>query len=110
MLGSLFLSLSLSLSLSLFLFFTRRTSQQMRHCGGLDLRGRCPSERRRGLGKLLADAQGRELFDRRGRLSGALGFVARRRRDGLGSDTESAAARHAGIGITWMEGEELEKS
>ena len=89
----------------------------MRHRRGLDLRGRCPPERRRGLGELLADAQRRELFDRRGRLGGTAVAVAAdahvvfRRRQGLGRASESAAARHDGkehlSGSTLMEGKEL---
>lgn len=84
----------------------------MRNRRGLNLRGRCPPERRSGLGELLADAQRRELFDRRGRLSGAAD-VDVVFRQGLGRASKSAATRHDEkenlSESARMEGEELEK-
>jgi hypothetical protein len=63
---------------------------------------------------LLADAQRRELFDRRGHVGGAVDVdVVFRRRQGLGRASKSAATRH-GVkeNLTEsarIEGEELEK-
>ena len=74
------------------LLLLQLTSQQVRHRRGLDLSGRSPPERRGGLGELVADAQGGEPFDRRGRLCGGGRWRVVRSRKAL----EAAAARHDG--------------